>query len=239
METPGSPYQSSDPLGMLTMLVNAGGPVVLILLAMSLLAATIIIAKLWQFHAARIGDLRTPRRAAELYAAGDTVSARALLNHEGHPVQVVLELAMRGHRRSDLSADALRQSIARVGADQLEGLRSYLKPLEVIGTLAPLLGLFGTVLGMIEAFRDLELAGTQVSPAVLSSGIWQALLTTAVGLGVAIPVVALLSWLERRVDRTAHEMEATVSQVLTSTLTVRGDHHHAPGNAPGIHPAAE
>jgi biopolymer transport protein ExbB len=52
-----------------------------------------------------------------------------------------------------------------------------------------LLGLFGTVLGMVEAFRQLELAGSQVDPAVLSGGIWQALLTTAVGLAVAIPAV--------------------------------------------------
>ncbi|HAE01168.1 MAG TPA: flagellar motor protein MotA, partial [Rhodospirillaceae bacterium] len=54
---------------------------------------------------------------------------------------------------------------------------------------------------MITAFQQLESAGNQVNPAILSGGIWVALLTTAVGLAVAMPVVVILNWLERRVDR--------------------------------------
>src|SRR3546814_3183218 len=81
----------------------------------------------------------------------------------------------------------------RCGNEALEGLRGQLGALEVIGSVSPLLGLFGTVLGMIEAFRQLAEAGSQVSPAILSAGIWEALLTTAVGLAVAIPVVVLRS----------------------------------------------
>ncbi len=57
---------------------------------------------------------------------------------------------------------------------------------------------------MIEAFRQLEAAGNQVNPAILSGGIWEALLTTAVGLAVAIPAVVALNWLERRIERLAH-----------------------------------
>ena len=72
---------------------------------------------------------------------------------------------------------------------------------------------------MIEAFRQLEAAGNQVNPAILSGGIWQALLTTAVGLAVAIPVVAILNWLERRVDGLAHEMDNLVTQVFTEDLS--------------------
>jgi len=72
---------------------------------------------------------------------------------------------------------------------------------------------------MIEAFRQLEAAGNQVNPAILSGGIWEALLTTAVGLAVAMPSVAALNWLERRVDRLAHEMDSTVSRVFTVDLS--------------------
>jgi len=85
--------------------------------------------------------------------------------------------------------------------------------------VAPLLGLFGTVLGMIEAFRKLAEAGNQVNPAILSGGIWEALLTTAVGLAVAIPVVVLCNWFERRVERVGHEMESLVTQVFTQDLS--------------------
>ena len=107
----------------------------------------------------------------------------------------------------------------RYGANALESLRAGFRALEVIASLAPLLGLFGTVLGMIEAFRGMEQAGNQVNPAVLSGGIWEALLTTALGLGVAMPVVVALSWLERRVDRLAHAMGHVVSGVFTVDLS--------------------
>lgn len=115
----------------------------------------------------------------------------------------------------------MREEVLRYGSDVLFRLRRGLRPLEVIGSLAPLLGLLGTVLGMIKAFQQLEAAGNKVNPAILSGGIWEALLTTAVGLCVAIPVVALLNWLERRIDHLAHDMDNTVTQVFTQDLSDR------------------
>src|SRR3546814_15805260 len=91
-----------------------------------------------------------------------------------------------GRQRRDLPEAMVREEVMRCGNEALEGLRVQLGALEVIGSVSPLLGLFGTVLGMIEAFRQLAEAGSQVSPAILSAGIWEALLTTAVGLAVAI-----------------------------------------------------
>ena len=81
--------------------------------------------------------------------------------------------------------------------------------------MAPLLGLFGTVLGMIEAFKAMEVAGAQVDPAVLSGGIWQALLTTAVGLGVAIPVSLIHSMLERQGELETQALQDDLGQVFT------------------------
>ena len=68
---------------------------------------------------------------------------------------------------------------------------------------------------MIVAFQNMEAAGSRVDPSVLSGGIWQALLTTAVGLAVAIPVVAVHSWMERRVERIAASLNDAVTQVFT------------------------
>jgi biopolymer transport protein ExbB len=133
-------------------------------------------------------------------------------------VAKVLACAIRGQRRGIAEAK-VREEAWRYGSDILESLRALFRPLEVIATLAPLLGLFGTVLGMIEAFRQLQSAGNQVNPSILSGGIWEALLTTAVGLAVAIPVVAVLSWMERRVDRVAYELESIVTQVFTEDLS--------------------
>lgn len=201
-------------------LLALGGPVSAILVAMSVLALTIVLVKLWQFHALRIGDFRPARDALGLYRSGQEQAALILAGNSPNPSAEALASALRGQRRH-LPEEAVREEVARFGHDALESLRSGFRPLEVIASLAPLLGLFGTVLGMIEAFREMEQAGHQVNPAVLSGGIWEALLTTAMGLGVAIPVVAVLGWLERRVDRLAHEMGSIVTRVFTVDLSER------------------
>jgi biopolymer transport protein ExbB len=117
--------------------------------------------------------------------------------------------------RGQVPEELLREETTRLAIGHLENLRSHLRGLEVIGTLAPLLGLLGTVLGMITAFQQMESAGSQVDPSILSGGIWEALLTTAVGLIVAIPVIMALNWLERVVDRFRHRMEDALTQVYT------------------------
>ncbi|MEQ8799824.1 MAG: MotA/TolQ/ExbB proton channel family protein [Salinisphaeraceae bacterium] len=200
-------------------MIALGGPVVALLIAMSILALTIVLLKLWQFSAMRVGDRRTATSALKVYRAGSAGDAAAIAGKSRNPVAQVLARAIRGKHRMDLADELVREEVLRYGADQLETLRSHFRPLEVIASLAPLLGLFGTVLGMIEAFRDLEAAGSQVNPAILSGGIWQALLTTAAGLAVAMPVIVALNWLERVVDRLAHDMDNVVTQVFTMDLS--------------------
>lgn len=198
--------------------IEAGGPVVIVLIVMSIFALAIVLLKLWQFHSHRIGERRQGLQAIALYQAGRVREAIDSLQNARSPLSQVVFLAIQGQSRDGISEHKLREEVMRHGSGLLEDLRSYFRPLEVIASLAPLLGLFGTVLGMIEAFRQLEQAGNQVNPAILSGGIWAALLTTAAGLAVAIPVVAILNWLERRVERTAHAMEDAVSRVFTDGI---------------------
>lgn len=202
--------------------LQLGGPVVVILLAMSVLALTVAIAKFWQFRAQRLGDLKPARTAIRLYRAGRPDAALALAESARNPVADTLARALRG-QRDGVPEARIRDEVFRHADDVLESLRSGFRTLEVVSSLAPLLGLFGTVLGMIDAFRRLEEAGRQVDPAILSGGIWEALLTTAVGLAVAMPAVALLNWFEGRVDRVAHEIDSIVGQVFTEDLSAEAD----------------
>ncbi|MCC5859268.1 MAG: MotA/TolQ/ExbB proton channel family protein [Ectothiorhodospiraceae bacterium] len=205
-------------LSRLAVLFDLGGPVVMILVAMSVLALAIILLKFWQFYALRLHRRGFIEQALDSLRAGDSERALDVLRTTPNPIARVMEVAVEG-RRDPAHNDALvREEVSRVGARYLEALRGQLRGLEVIGALSPLLGLLGTVLGMIEAFRQLELAGSQVDPAVLSGGIWEALMTTAVGLAVAIPVIAVLNWLERRVDRFRHQMEDAVTRVFTQCV---------------------
>jgi len=209
--------------GLIGRVLSLGGPVVVLLGLMSIVVAAIVIIKAWQFRRVRINDRRTARSALKVYRTGNAAAAMTMARRSPNPASRVLARAIQLRGRQDVPEPVLREEILQFGGDMLETLRSHLRPLEVIAALAPLLGLFGTVLGMIEAFRDLEQAGSQVNPALLSGGIWQALLTTAVGLAVAMPTIVALNWLERAIDRAAHEMDSVVTRVFTVELSQTGD----------------
>ncbi|MCP1673165.1 biopolymer transport protein ExbB [Natronocella acetinitrilica] len=207
----------SEFLQRLSVLTELGGPVVMILLAMSVVALAIVLIKSWQFQALRLHRTGFVDGVIERLAAGRADEAAALLADERNPIARVMATAIAERQRRPEHDALVREEVGRVGARYLESLRSQLRSLEVIGALSPLLGLLGTVLGMIEAFRQLEAAGSRVDPALLSGGIWEALLTTAVGLAVAIPAVFALNWLERRVERFRHAMEDSVTRVFTQS----------------------
>lgn len=196
-------------------LMDLGGPVVMLLVLMSVVAIAIALLKLWQFHSLRLGRQGFVAGCLESLRQGEDDVVLERLAAERNPIARVMEVAVRGRRDPELPLELVREEVTRVATGYLDALRSYLRGLEVIGSLAPLLGLLGTVLGMIDAFRQLENAGSQVDPALLSGGIWEALLTTAVGLAVAIPAVILLNWLEGRVERFRHRMEDAVTRVFT------------------------
>jgi len=218
-------------------LVDSGGPVVALLIVMSVLATTIVVAKVLQFRAARVGERRAGRAALAAYRSGRPAEAADALGGRVGPGARILALALSGHRQG-VPEPRLREALDRAIAEEAESLASWLRPLEVIASLAPLLGLFGTVLGMIEAFRQMEAAGSQVDPAVLSGGIWQALLTTAVGLGVAIPVVAVLNALERAVERAVHDMDTIVAGFFAGDPAAQAPVKGERDGVAGWHPVA-
>ncbi len=217
-------------LGPLQWLLANGGVVVAILLVMSVVALAVILLKLWQFWQLRIGNWRPLDRAEAHWRARRRDEALAELAASRHPAAEVLAVALRGRARG-VDGATLREEIQRLAAERLEVLRGQLRVLEVIGALSPLLGLLGTVIGMIRAFQELEAAGSQVDPALLSGGIWEALLTTAAGLAVAIPVVAILSLLERTVERVGHGTEDRVTRVFTDELRADLDQRDSDGDA--------
>lgn len=194
-------------------LLQVGGPVVWILLALSVLSLSIILLKIWQFARLRPESTADIGRALLLWEQGKYADARQALKSK-RPVSGLVYKAM-VMAKGDMPTELIQEELSRQANGLIQQLRAYLRPLEVIASLSPLLGLMGTVLGMIVAFQQMEAAGSQVDPAVLSGGIWQALLTTAAGLAVAIPVAAAHSWLDRKVERVTALVNDTVTQVFT------------------------
>ena len=198
--------------------LSLGGPVVLLLVILSVIALAVIVFKALElFVLSQRRGVRRTQSALTLWRTGEREQAVSELSGVPAGIGQIVRVAMHG-RLGDMPEALVREEVQRVATGHLERLRSHLGVLEAIGTISPLLGLFGTVLGMIEAFRRLETAGAQVDPSVLSGGIWQALLTTGVGLAVAIPTVLAHRWLDRRVDVQAHWIEDAVTRVFTADL---------------------
>ena len=209
-------------IGYLQLLVKDGGVIVIILLGVSIIACAMILIKLCQLAWLKWFVPNNSREALSCWHRSDAAGAIKCLSQGRHPLDRIVRLALRGALESRSSTELLREEINRVAVAELNRLGILLRPLELIATLSPLLGLLGTVLGMIEAFRQLELAGNQVDPAILSGGIWQALLTTAIGLSIAIPVMVAHSYLERCVDEIKLQMEDMVTQIFTTDLVDGG-----------------
>lgn len=204
--------------GSVLALLEAGGTVMWILAGLSVFALAIILNKLWDFWRAGIWQRSAVNRSLAEWQAGRDTAALPPLERARDPVADVLRVALAGRMDAGTDDAVVREEVARRGAAWLESLRGGLRPLELIGTLAPLLGLLGTVIGMIDAFRELESAGSQVDPSVLSGGIWVALLTTAAGLSVAIPAVAAHTFLERQLERLHHRMQDVATRVFSRSV---------------------
>ena len=202
----------------LNTLVEAGGPVVVALIAMSVIGLAVLLLKLWQFHSLRLERRDFIDAAIDAWRKKDTQSLGQILSATKNPIAKVMRTAA-DSCSNNMDHALAREEVVRVATLQLANTRSYLRIIEVIAALSPLLGLFGTVLGMIEAFARLEAAGTAVDPAVLSGGIWEALLTTAAGLAVAIPAIISLNWLEHRIDNFKLAMEDAMTRMFTSTAS--------------------
>ncbi len=102
----------------------------------------------------------------------------------------------------------------RVRAQETQRMEFGLRTLGILGNTAPLLGLLGTITGMIKAFMVIEQAGGKVDAQALAGGIWEAMITTGVGLAVAIPLLILLHFLEGGVERRAQKMNQCLSLLL-------------------------
>lgn len=206
---------------LLSSLLSYGGPVILLLIALSVLALALTLHKITLFSLQRVGQHRAAELAVERWLTSGQRSALASLETDPSPVSLVVTHAMRG-RLAGAPDDQIKEDVGRVASERLHQLRRHMRTLDMIGQIAPLLGLFGTILGMIDTFAALQDAGTTVDPSRLAGGIWVALLTTAAGLSIAMPVSVAVSWFEGRIEHERIGMEAMLSGFFAARITEPG-----------------
>ncbi len=180
-----------------------GGPVIFILLTMSIIALSIIIYKVIQFYFSSLKDEKSLNKIYSLVKNKNIEDAKTLILKTKNPCSKIILTIIES---TELKEKEVEGEISITGELILRKYSFLLKPLEVIANLSPLLGLLGTIIGMINAFANLEQAGSNIDPSVLAGGIWQALLTTALGLIVAIPSLASFYWLDNKIDHLREDL---------------------------------
>lgn len=193
-------------------ILSSGGPVILVLLALSVLSLTLIAAGTLRLLPVTGGEARRAGALAR-WEAGEPAAAQDALGPPRAPADRVLLYAMQA-LRSGLGGAALDAELQRRGNEEAARMSGGIRILELIATVSPLLGLLGTVLGMIQSFRDLEMAAGSANASVLAGGIWEALLTTAAGLLVAIPAAVGAALLAARVETAVQRIEGAVGRLL-------------------------
>ncbi len=209
--------------GPLQQLVEMGGPVILVLLALAIAGLVSF------FYLMLTGAVYAPRHSRAVRTAlghwaqaPDRKHLQRLQASSGwlarrNPLRDLVMRAMQG-RLARQHPDRLREVLSRDAGSALETFEAPLKVVEVVAALAPLLGLLGTVLGMMDAFGAMAATEGRANASQLSGGIYEALTTTAAGLVVAIPFAALAAWIEFRLRRLNKLVNAALVTVLTATL---------------------
>jgi biopolymer transport protein ExbB len=204
-------------------LFEKGGFMMYPILLCSVIALAVIIERLYVvFWLTPRPDQAKIDEVFRLIEAGKTTEALQLIDGERSSLGTII-LAILGE------ADEAHQEKAAVlaGEEFLFHLKARLSVLSAIGSVVPLMGLLGTIFGMIEVFSTVsEMQGT-VNPSLLAGGIWEALLTTAAGMSVAIPTVLAYHYLNRNMAVIAHRM-----QYVGNSLIALLNHHSSTGENP-------
>ncbi len=211
-------------------IIQDGGLLMIPLGVCSLLLVTLIFERMISLRRGRIIPRPFVSRFLEQTRAGelDRDGALQLCQENGSPVATVFAGAVRKWGRPGVEVE---QAIIDSGERATNGLRRYLRIFNGIATISPLLGLLGTVVGMIRAFNAIATSDAMGRPELLANGISQALLTTAAGLSVAIPALIFYMYFVSRVDRLIIDIDAH-AQDLVNLISAEelgsGDKQSAP-----------
>lgn len=163
----------------------------------SVVALAIFCERLIRFALMRSRGAGLAEKVAALLKKGDDKKAIDLANESRSPMGRILVQAMDAR---DGDREILETVIVNATDEEVRYLSAYTQALATIGNIAPILGLLGTVIGMIKAFMVIQQMGGKVNASVLAGGIWEAMLTTALGLAVALPTMVAHSYLISKID---------------------------------------
>lgn len=216
---------------MIWTMVVKGGPIMIPILLGSVLGLTIVLDRviaLW-----RVSDedgQACLTRVLQEMRQGRLAEALAVTRTVEHPVAAVLR---RGLEQWGLSLDAMERAMEQAAQQQVRQLERWLGGLASVITIEPMLGFLGTITGLIRAFMAWEAAGTKVTVSALAAGIYEAMITTAAGLIIAIPLLAAYNGFLSRIRRLAAQATDAANNLLElyARLQPKDRPHEAPSHA--------
>ena len=196
-------------------LFHKGGFVMYLLVLLSIYALAVILYKCYQFYTSQLFRKDYVEPAMQLIKTAEYEKVENGLSRLQTPISRIMLVALHCVRNREMTQESREAEVTRVGLSEIRYLEQHLRGLEMIATVGPLVGLLGTVIGMIQAFAKLETAGARVDPSVLAGGIWEALLTTVGGLAVGIMGLAAYYAVDSVVERTRAAMKDLAVRILT------------------------
>lgn len=196
-----------------------GGPLMYPIGILSLISLTIIIERTYHFLRFRSCSQTLLPKVISFIKKRDWKGVEDHLERESGPLARLLLALTQGHREGE-GEKGLKEVTNLVTSKEISRMEKHLSLLPMVYQLAPLLGLLGTVAGMIKAFQVIERVGGKVNALVLAGGIWEAMITTAAGLIVAIPTAFCYHFLERKVERTAKEIKDTATEFIFALRSI-------------------
>jgi len=184
-------------------LVTAGGWLMVPIILCSIVAAAIIAERLWALRQDRVVPRQLVAQIWQWYRERQLGAERVKALRDGSHLGRVLAAGLMNVRHS---REVMKESIEEAGRQVVHELERYLNTLGTIAAITPLLGLLGTVIGMIKVFTTITAMGVG-DPKVLADGISEALITTAAGLSVAIPALMFYRYFRGKVDAHVIRME--------------------------------
>jgi len=203
-------------------MISKGGPMMYLIILSSILAFGVVIDRIYNLRRARIDADKFMENITTVLKRNKIIESIELCNNTPGPIAHIVKAGILKH---DRSRPEIREAVEEAAQLEIPRLERHLPVLATIAHITPLLGLLGTVAGMIKSFQAIQQKAallTPVNPGDLAGGIWEALLATVAGLAVAIPTYVAYNYLTSQVNSLVYDMERSATD-LVNLLSSRRD----------------
>ena len=201
-------------------IIIQGGPVMWLLVLTSVAAASVFVERLLHYHRSQINSMEFINGVRNVLRRDNVVEAISICEATPGPVARLVKAAILSREGGK---EGVRESLEEAGLMEVPRLEEKLNLLATVAQIAPLIGLLGTALGMMDTFKHIAEAGLYARIPEMAAGIWKALICTAGGIAVAIPSYAAYNYLVSRVNSIVLEMEKASSEIVSIVTETFGN----------------